>query len=138
MDVQPKVVLVAEDDDFIREIVSDVLSESGHTVLQVASAAQALEILRESSYRVDLLFTDVRMPGTMNGMELAELATATWPDMKVLIASGHIRPSQAQIPARSRFISKPYTVETMEQAICDLFIDPAADESLSRGARVTI
>ena len=138
MDLQPKVVLVAEDDDFIREIIADVLAESGHTVVQVANAAQALEILRESSLRVDLLFTDVRMPGTMDGMALAELASATWPDVKILIASGHIRPSQAQIPARSRFIPKPYTVETMEKAICDLFLDTAAEMPLSLTARVTI
>ncbi len=125
MDMQPKVVLVAEDDDLIREIVTELLSESGHVVLQVANAAQALEILRESPHKVDLLFTDVRMPGRMNGMELAELVAITWPDIKVLIASGHIRPSHAEIPVRSRFIPKPYTADMMDQAINELFLAAA-------------
>ncbi len=134
MGIQPKVVLVAEDDDFIREIVTDLLSENGHVVLQVANAAQALEILRESSHKVDLLFTDVKMPGRMDGMELAALVAATWPDIRILIASGHIRPTPAEIPARSLFIPKPYTADVMDQAIMDLFLADAPAPQAARAA----
>ena len=121
---QPWVVLLVEDDDFIREIVAEFLAESGHAVIQVADASQALEILRESAHKVDLLFTDVRMPGRIDGMQLAELVTAAWPEVKVLIASGHIRPSQAEIPVRSRFMPKPYTCSDMNRMIEALFSMP--------------
>ena len=119
--MQPKVVLLVEDDLPIREIVADFLVELGLTVIQTADAAQALEMLRESSLRIDLLFTDVRMPGSMDGMQLAELASVTWPTLRVLIASGHIRPSAKEIPPHSRFLPKPYTCDMLEDAIALLF-----------------
>ena len=129
MEIQPKVVLLAEDDHPIREIVAEFLVESGYTVLQVADAAQALEMLRESPHKIDLLFTDVRMPGRIDGMQLAELVSVTWPAMKVLIASGHIRPLAGEIPARSRFLPKPYTCDMLEDAIALLFTDRHPDSA---------
>ena len=129
METQPKVVLLAEDDHPIREIVAEFLVESGFTVLQVADAAQALEMLRESSQKIDLLFTDVRMPGRIDGMQLAELVSVTWPAMRILIASGHIRPIAGEIPARSRFLPKPYTCDMLEDAIALLLPDRHPDSA---------
>ena len=129
MKIQPKVVLLAEDDNQIREVVAEVLTEGGFTVIQVADAAQALEMLRESCFNIDLLFTDVRMPGRMDGMQLAELVSVKWPAMKVLIASGHIRPSAGEIPARSRFLPKPYTCDMLDEAIALLFTDGEPDSA---------
>ena len=105
--MQPIVVLVAEDVDVIREIVVDFLSEAGHCVIQVADAAQALEVLRESTCSPDLLFTDIKMPGAIDGIELARLASISWPNMKVLITSGHLRPTIQELPERSQFLPNP-------------------------------
>ena len=119
--MQPKVVLVAEDVDVIREIIAEFLSEAGHCVVQVADAAQALEVLRESTYCPDLLFTDVKMPGPVDGMELARLASTSWPNMKVIITSGHLVPAIHELPGRSRFLPKPYSCEVLGRMIEAMF-----------------
>ena len=119
--MQPIVVLVAEDVDVIREIVADFLSEAGHCVIQVAEAAQALEVLRESTCSPDLLFTDIKMPGAIDGIELARLASISWPNMKVLITSGHLRPTTQELPERSQFLPKPYLCESLRRAVEAMF-----------------
>ncbi len=100
--------------------MTDYLSELQLHVMQVPDAVQALAILREASRSVELLFTDVKMPGSIDGMQLARLVTATWPSIPVLIASGHIRPTPDEMPARSRFLPKPYTFTDLRKMIAEL------------------
>ena len=69
------------------------------------------------------------MPGPIDGMQLAELVSVTWPAMRVLIASGHIRPLAGEIPARSRFLPKPSSCDMLEDAIALLFTDRHPDSA---------
>ena len=67
-------VLVVEDEPVVRSLAVDVLTDAGYETVEAANATQALDVLANSEQEIDVLFTDVRMPGPMNGMELARVA----------------------------------------------------------------
>ncbi|MEE4452941.1 response regulator [Novosphingobium resinovorum] len=100
-------VLLVEDEAIIRLIGSDALEDAGYEVLDAASADEALRIL-ETIDDVAIVFTDIRMPGSMDGLELARLVHERWPDIRLLITSGDTWPPRALIPDEGRFIAKPY------------------------------
>lgn len=106
--LEPKTptVLVVEDEVLIRFVIADELRSSGLSVVEAANADEALTVLR-SSAPVDLLFTDIRMPGSIDGLALAALVRTTHPELKIIIASAHspVWPSRDIADA---FFSKPY------------------------------
>ena len=83
-----------------------------------------LKALEARSDEVQVLFTDVHMPGTMDGMELAEQVHARWPHVLLLISSGYARPHPDEIPDHGCFIPKPYRAATLVKQIYEL-MDPA-------------
>ena len=87
-------------------VAGKVLAEAGYTVVEAARADDALAIMKSRS--VDLLFTDVQMPGSMDGLELARHVRSHWPRVAVLIASGNSKPALTELPAGSRFLRKPH------------------------------
>jgi two-component system, response regulator PdtaR len=108
MTVQPKTVLVAEDELLIRMMAVDVLTGAGFDVVEAGHAEDALIALQDRHGAIHLLFTDIHMPGTMNGLELAHHVRRVWPHVALLIASGQKRPLAAELPAGSVFLTKPY------------------------------
>lgn len=112
-------VLIVEDDDLVRQYVEAQLVRLGYTAVSAGSAAEALEIMKKSS-PFDLLFTDVVLPGEMNGRQLAQAAVAKQPELRVLLASGYngdplIREHRLQSPMN--FIGKPYRRTELAEAI---------------------
>lgn len=108
-------VLLVEDEVLIRLMVAEELRSQGLQVLEASNADEALAIL-ESSLPVDLLFTDVRMPGRMDGVALAKLAQARFPQLKVIIASSR----QPEDPSRTladAFIAKPYDLNKLVERV---------------------
>lgn len=106
----PYTVLVVEDQSDVRLYASSVLRSAGYKVLQAESGERALELLRSRDGRVDLLFTDVVMPG-MNGRELAEICAREWPALRILFTSGYADDEVALhgvLQDRMAFIAKPY------------------------------
>jgi CheY-like chemotaxis protein len=101
-------VLVAEDDVILRTVVAEQLREEGYTVVEASNAEEVLLVLRTGA-GVDLLFTDVGMPGTLDGIALARLVRAEFPDVKVVIASGNVVATEVEV-AFDGFFSKPYHV----------------------------
>ncbi len=101
-------VLVVEDNDDVRELAESVLGMAGYTVLTAASGEKALDLLREGA-RVDLLFTDVIMPGGMSGLQLVDEARRLRPRLPVLVTTGYMDelpgPGQGQ---RLNILAKPY------------------------------
>ena len=81
-------VLVAEDDTLIRMMAVDALTDAGFAVIEVGHADDALNILSAQSAKVRALFTDIHMPGTMTGLELAHHVRGNWPWIALLVASG--------------------------------------------------
>ena len=101
------VVLVVEDDDLVRLMVVDLLQDEGFAVIDAATADAAWAIL-EARDDIAILFTDIEMPGSMNGLNLANRVAAHWPQIRLVITSGRVRlPSQA-VPDQGTFVPKPY------------------------------
>jgi CheY-like chemotaxis protein len=104
-------VLVVDDDPDVREYAVSVLEEFGYRVVAAADGESALEILGRGE-GVDLLFTDVVMPG-LNGFEVARLATAHRPELKVLFASGYA----TDLTPAGRLLKKPYRPAELQREI---------------------
>jgi CheY-like chemotaxis protein len=97
-----------EDEALIGEMVADALEEQGFNVLLVSNAADALRYV-ESGARVDALFTDIHLPGGMDGSELASRVRSLRPDMPIVYASARWHPTDRErLVARSVFLPKPY------------------------------
>jgi CheY-like chemotaxis protein len=115
----PLVIVLAEDDSGVRTATKFILESAGHRVLDAGNGVEALEVL-ERTPKVDLLVTDIIMPGGLSGRDLAEAASQRIPDLKILFTSGYAdgRLSTDDIVAgKSAFIPKPYTRETLIGAI---------------------
>jgi two-component system, cell cycle response regulator CpdR len=100
-------VLFVEDEADLLELVSDALEANGFEVRQVGSADDAMVHLR-SDEAFDFMISDVMMPGSMTGIDLAREAATLSPGMSVVLTSGHPLSSLAPLPAESKFLSKPY------------------------------
>ncbi len=116
----PPVILLVEDELLVRMTAADELEEAGFQVLEAANADVALKVLEARSDEVVVLFTDVHMPGSMDGMELAEQVHARWPHVRLLISSGSARPHQDEIPDHGQFMPKPYHAETLVRHVYEL------------------
>lgn len=99
-------VLVVEDEWIIRDAIVEELKDEGFTVIEAINADEAIAIL-EARKDIHLVFTDVNMPGSMDGVEMAAAVRDRWPPVHIVITSGKPRPSV--IPSNSIFIPKPYT-----------------------------
>jgi len=118
MSPRHKTVLIVEDEILIRLLLAEELASAGFQVIQAANADEALRVL-ESSVTVDLMFSDIRMPGTMDGLGLAERVRSTWPGIKIALTSGHLPELPAGAPA-DLFIPKPYQPARIGAALHDL------------------
>src|ERR1700744_3324310 len=90
----------------------DIVEDAGFTPVEAVNADQAIAIL-ESRSDIDLLFTDIQMPGSMDGLKLAHAVHERWPTIKIILVSGQVKPSDAERPADSRFFGKPLGVGEM-------------------------
>ncbi len=98
-------LLVVEDDGLIRLDLVDTLVDAGYHVLDAANADEAWSILEDT--RIGALVTDIDMPGSMNGLELARRVCERWPDCKIVIISGRYNPDPANLPESAKFLTKP-------------------------------
>jgi two-component sensor histidine kinase/CheY-like chemotaxis protein len=90
----------------------DIVEDAGFRSVEAVNADQAMAIL-ESRSDISLLFTDIQMPGSMDGLKLAHAVHDRWPAIKIILVSGQVKPSDAERPADSRFFGKPLSVEQM-------------------------
>ena len=118
------VVLVVEDEELVRLGACSMLQDAGYEVIEAAGADQALAILKSRS-DVGVLFTDVQMPGRLDGLELALEVHEQWPLVHLLLTSGNVTPERRAFPRDGRFLAKPYGGEQMVREIGRL-IDEAA------------
>lgn len=116
------VVLVVEDDTIIRMGAVDVVEDSGYEALQGRDADDALSIL-EARVDIGLIFTDVQMPGSMDGLELAERVHSRWPSIKIIVTSGKADIQTGSLPEGSCFFPKPYSDFQVVDAIARLLHD---------------
>ena len=124
-------ILLAEDDDLVRVFATDRLKAKGYEVFAAASGPEALEAL-ESIERLDLLFTDVIMPGGMTGRQLADEVIARRPGTPVLYASGYTENviiHNDRLDPGVKLLAKPYSTRQLIERVGDLLAIPGADQS---------
>lgn len=112
-------VLVVEDESLIRMDIADRLREAGFSVFEAESADAAIKIL-ETRSDIHLVFTDVDMPGSMDGLRLAAYVRDRWPPIKLIVTSGHVAPKEGLLPKGGRFFPKPYEIGPLSSAIVEL------------------
>jgi CheY-like chemotaxis protein len=110
--VIPAVVLVVEDEMLLRMRTVDMVEDAGFTSIEAVDADEAVAIL-ESRSDIALLFTDIQMPGSMDGLKLAHAVHERWPPIKIILVSGQLRLANIDIPADSRFFGKPLEASEM-------------------------
>ena len=103
----PREVLVVEDEPLVRIVAADAIVESGVMAWEAGDAREALKVLTEHP-RIGLIFTDVNMPGEMDGLELAKKVNSDRPEMALIVTSGHVRVPDCKLPDHGTFLPKPY------------------------------
>jgi DNA-binding NtrC family response regulator len=106
--ISKSVILVVDDDALVRVHSNLALEDAGYEVVEASNAADALVKLEERP-DISVLFTDVRMPGILNGIDLAKLVHAQRPDIAILVTSGADNGTTDALPKAARFVQKPYT-----------------------------
>jgi two-component system, response regulator PdtaR len=113
------VVLIVEDSPMIRMGAVDLVLSAGYEAIEASDADEAIRIL-ESRDDIDLVFTDVQMPGTMDGIKLSHHIKDRWPPVKLIVASGASILEESSLPMGSRFFSKPYDDLKITEAMARL------------------
>lgn len=112
------IALVVDDEPLILMDTADMIADEGYAVVEASTADQAYRFLdRHSS--LQLLFTDVEMPGELDGFDLARIVGERWPHISVVVASGAAVPGPGDIPDNATFINKPFTAELVHEVIRD-------------------
>ena len=105
-------VLIVEDEMLLRMRAVDIVEDAGFRPVEAVNADEAIAIL-ESRSDISLLFTDIQMPGSMDGLKLAHAVHDRWPSIKIILVSGQVQPTESERPADSRFFGKPLSVRQM-------------------------
>jgi CheY-like chemotaxis protein len=101
------VVLIVEDESLLRASTVDWAVEAGFEAIEAANADEAIRIL-ESRTDIRVVFTDINIHGSMDGLKLAHAVRSRWPPIKLVVTSGRTFPAQTDLPEGGRFIPKPY------------------------------
>lgn len=101
--------LVVDDDALILMDATGILEDAGFVVLEAMNVVQALRVLGEHHGKVELLFTDVQMPGDRDGFDLARHTAESWPHISIVVASGHVTPEPDDLPEGATFVAKPFS-----------------------------
>ena len=105
------------EDEFLSRLHAvNLVEDAGYKAIEASNSEEAIAIL-EARKDIRIVFTDVDMPGTMDGLKLAHAIRTRWPPVELIVTSGHFNLSDADMPERGRFISKPYRDQDIVSAI---------------------
>jgi CheY-like chemotaxis protein len=111
-----RTVLLVEDEPWIRAMTADMLAECGYTVFEAENGSDAIALLSEHD-KLDILVTDVNLPGALDGIELSEIASRDLPHLKVVLTSGSGLPEAARLPDRGSYLPKPFRPDELRAAL---------------------
>ena len=117
------VVLVVEDDPLLRLHAADIIEEAAFEVIEASNGDEAIAIL-EARPDITVLFTDIQMPGSMNGLKLAAAVKGRWPPIKIVATSGLVDVRPDDLPEGGRFLSKPYDPVQLTATLRELAAQP--------------
>jgi PAS domain S-box-containing protein len=132
--MKPRCILIVEDNDNVRKMAISRLAALGHEVIEADTPAKALEIL-DNDARIELLFTDIVMPGGVNGFDLAHKATERRPSLKVVFVSGYAPSLYVGDGLKQEFLQKPYSEEELVKALSAAFAEEPADQPAAETRR---
>jgi two-component system, response regulator PdtaR len=113
------VVLVVEDEPFVRMSITDALLQAGFEVLASSNGADALELIAMRP-GVSAVVTDIVVPGEVNGFELVRQVQHRWPDIGIVVVSGQMEPPKSHCPGGVFFLSKPFKASTLLRLLRDI------------------
>jgi CheY-like chemotaxis protein len=117
------VVLVVEDEPLLRMLAVEVVEEAGFIAIEARDADEAV-ILLESRPDIALLFTDINMPGSMDGLKLAHAVRDRWPPIKILVVSGKQQLQSSDLPSNCCFVGKPYQASALIEELRSMVGSP--------------
>jgi two-component system, response regulator PdtaR len=129
-------VLVVEDEAIIRLAALDLIESAGYEAVEAKNADEAICIL-ETRPDIRVVFTDIDMPGTMDGLKLAHFIRNRWPPIRIVVASGMKIVTESQLPTGARFFSKPYADGSIVSALAELLNDSQLDRSTGSGPHLS-
>jgi DNA-binding NtrC family response regulator len=115
--------LVVEDDPVLHRCALDLVEDAGFTPIGAIDADQAIVILENRS-DIALLLTDIQMPGSMNGLELAHTVHNRWPPIGIILVSGQLDFSERERPSNSRFFGKPFRADEVIAELQEMILGP--------------
>ena len=113
------VVLIVEDDFLTRMNTAHMIEEAGFDVVEAANADDAIQVL-EARLDITVVFTDVQMPGSMDGLKLAAFTRGRWPPLKIVATSGYVDVRERHLPEGARFLPKPYSPDQIVRTLREL------------------
>jgi CheY-like chemotaxis protein len=115
------VVLIVEDEFLLRMDAAEMIGAAGFEVIEAANADQAIEVL-ETRRDITVVFTDIQMPGSMDGLKLARAVRGRWPPIKIIATSGRLHFSETDLPEGGRFLPKPYSPAQITDVLRELTV----------------
>jgi CheY-like chemotaxis protein len=109
-------VLVVEDEFLLRMDAVDFMRDAGFAVYEASDADEAIALLEKHS-DIRAVFTDIHMPGSMDGLRLAHYVRGRWPPVKLIITSGQAKPRDEDLPAGSGYFGKPYQLNKVTDSL---------------------
>jgi CheY-like chemotaxis protein len=110
------IVLVVEDEILLRMAAVDLVEEAGFEALEASNADDAI-LLLEARDDIRIVFTDIDMPGSMDGLKLAAAVRSKWPPIRIIVVSGHRKPQDGELPEGSVFFAKPYPARELASTL---------------------
>ena len=105
--------LVVEDEALVRLDLATTLEDAGYLIFEASSAAEAIDVL-ERHPQIRVVFTDIQMPGDMNGLALARYVRDRWPPTIIVVSSGRVQPGFGEMPDDVSFLGKPYETSKLQ------------------------
>jgi CheY-like chemotaxis protein len=117
--VKRPVILIVEDDFLIRMGAAEMIEAAGFAIVEAADADEAMEIL-EVRLDITVVFTDIQMPGSMDGLKLAAAIRGRWPPIKIVATSGRVNVRKIDLPEGGLFLPKPYSSAEIARTLHEL------------------
>ena len=123
MPTQPLVrILVIDDEPIIRLDAREILEDAGYVVTEAASADEALPLLADGE-ATEAILTDINMPGTLDGLELARIVDGLMPEIAIVLMSGKELPRRENLPLKATFVAKPFSASALLQRVAEALVE---------------
>ena len=103
-----KIVLVVEDDPLLRMLTVEMVAAAGLSVVEAEDADHALKLLQQDAHEIAVIITDIRMPGHLDGVDLAKAVSSAWPRISILVTSGYDAGRRQELAPGIKFLPKPW------------------------------